>query len=284
MSGRVSAKGWRFALASVVGTSHQERAQPCQDWSACRVLSASSRGNVLVAVAADGAGSARRAEVGAVLTGSLFLDELATHYASGGSVRDLSHAFVGDWLSRLRQEIRTHAESEGLTVREYASTLVAAVVEEASAAFLQIGDGAIVVADQHTPAAYAPVFWPQRGEYANTTYFATDANAADHVEFRRVDDRIDELALLTDGLQSLALNYQAQAAHAPFFRPVFAPVRAAPPGHSIDLSTALASFLGSSRVNARTDDDKTLLLASRRRRDRQRSPRAEVPRPDTSRA
>jgi hypothetical protein len=65
-------------------------------------------------------------------------------------------------------------------------------------------------------------------------------------------------------LQRLALHYEGRTAHAPFFRPMFAPVRAADPGRAETLSTQLAAFLGSQPVNARTDDDKTLVLATRR--------------------
>jgi hypothetical protein len=41
-------------------------------------------------------------------------------------------------------------------------------------------------------------------------------------------------------------------------------VRAAPAGRSDRLSAALAAFLASPRINQRTDDDKTLILATRR--------------------
>jgi hypothetical protein len=41
-------------------------------------------------------------------------------------------------------------------------------------------------------------------------------------------------------------------------------VRAADPGRAESLSAQLAAFLVSQPVNARTDDDKTLVLATRR--------------------
>ena len=67
--------------------------------------------------------------------------------------------------------------------------------------------------------------------------------------------------MLTDGLQPLALNYAAKAAHAPFFVPMFRPLRVAPSGATV--LAALRNFLDSPRVNERTDDDKTLILATR---------------------
>jgi hypothetical protein len=60
------------------------------------------------------------------------------------------------------------------------------------------------------------------------------------------------------------LHFQSQAAHAPFFRPMFAPMRRAPEGFSQKLSSALEAFFNSQQVSNRTDDDKTLILATRR--------------------
>jgi hypothetical protein len=72
-----------------------------------------------------------------------------------------------------------------------------------------------------------------------------------------------EAALLTDGLQTIALNYQQHTAYEPFFKGLFAPLRTAEEGCSRELSESLAAFLASPRVNEKTDDDKTLVLASR---------------------
>jgi hypothetical protein len=82
--------------------------------------------------------------------------------------------------------------------------------------------------------------------------------------FERWDEPIDEIGLFTDGLQRLLLHEATKTAHGPFFRAVFPPVRGESPGCSDRLSIALADLLASSRVNQRTDDDKTLILATRR--------------------
>ena len=60
-------EGWRYALASVVGTSHLASGTPCQDASTCQVLEDGSGRSVLVAFVADGAGSALYADEGATL-------------------------------------------------------------------------------------------------------------------------------------------------------------------------------------------------------------------------
>ena len=71
------------------------------------------------------------------------------------------------------------------------------------------------------------------------------------------------MALLTDGLQGLALRFDTREAHGPFFEPMFARLRAEGEGEPESLREELRAFLGSAPVNQRTDDDKTLVLATR---------------------
>ena len=88
--------------------------------------------------------------------------------------------------------------------------------------FFQIGDGAIVY--QAEDGRYVPALWPQSGEYANCTWFLTDPDASSRVQAARARS-VHEVALLTDGLQGLALQFVTRAAHGPFFEPMFARLR-----------------------------------------------------------
>jgi hypothetical protein len=248
---------WKLLFQSIQGTAHERNSQPCQD--SCRVrLRRTDRGPVLVLVCADGAGSASHAHVGARLAcrglARLILDDLS----EGLSVAHLERDTVLSWHERLRWQFHQEAERRNLELQQLACTLLLAVVGADAAAFSQIGDGAIVVADGD---AYRPVFWPQTGEYANTTNFLTDLAFADNLAFEMRTETVDELALFTDGLQMLALNFADRSVHRPFFLPMFRKLRAAVPGEG--LPRALASFLRSPAVNQRSDDDKTLLLATR---------------------
>jgi hypothetical protein len=65
---------WTWAGATAIGTAHQWTGAPCQDAFACRVARSSSGAEVLIAALADGAGSAERAEAGARLATSIFVD------------------------------------------------------------------------------------------------------------------------------------------------------------------------------------------------------------------
>jgi hypothetical protein len=69
---------------------------------------------------------------------------------------------------------------------------------------------------------------------------------------------ISGLAMLSDGIELLALCYKDNTAHEPFFTPMFE--FAEKPGST---KAELEEFLESERVCDRTDDDKTLVLAVR---------------------
>lgn len=149
-----------------------------------------------------------------------------------------------------------------VTRKDFASTFVGAVVGENASAFFQVGDGGMVVKAEGEEG-YQPVFWPQSGQYANETYFVTDREV--RLQFAARTGGIDEIALFSDGLQRLVLTVRQRAAYAPFFHDLFGQLRrkAKREGLSKPLSGGLARFLGSGRINARTDDDKTLVLATR---------------------
>lgn len=155
---------WRFVNATSIGTSHVRSGLPCQDDCFSDVLSTEG-GDVLVAIASDGAGSAICAEEGAGLTCAT-LNEVIEHWlAAGGKPEEITRELVAEWIAGVRAAIESRAAGKQLSMRDFACTVVAAVVQETAAAFLQIGDGAIIcgLAD-----SYDVVFWPDGGEYVNT--------------------------------------------------------------------------------------------------------------------
>ncbi len=260
----MTASAWRYAFASVAGTSHSRGDVPCQDASVCQVFATAAGAPVLVALVADGAGSASRSAAGAQLACALLLEEIATLLQTGESIARMDRDFVVAWLTHFQHAVAERAEAEGGTSRDFACTLLAAIVSDEAAIFFQVGDGAIVVADPDEPDEYGWIFWPQRGEYENVTVFITDPRAAEYLEHEIGTRSFPEIALFTDGLQRLALHFASASVHNPFFRPIFPPLRAGSPGYLPELSAALARFLDSPAVNGRTDDDKTLVLATRR--------------------
>ncbi|QQS55010.1 MAG: protein phosphatase 2C domain-containing protein [Candidatus Competibacteraceae bacterium] len=256
------ADGWRHVHASVVGVAHLADGIGCQDACAAQLLLPGSEPGVLVLAAADGAGSAALSGVGAELSCQTLLTECAAWLATAPLDEDWTPTVAATLFQQVRNALERLAADEGQPLREFACTLLGAVVAADRALFLQIGDGAIVIDAPDT--GYRPVFWPQAGEYANETYFVTDATAAAHLEYAILSEPVVEIALLTDGLQRLALHYQTRQAHEPFFRPLFQRLREHPePGCPAVLVTALERLLADPAINQRTHDDKTLILATR---------------------
>lgn len=245
---------WRLAVAQVTGSSHLRAGTPCQDALAWAVLP----GGTLAVAVADGAGSAPRADEGAAAAVRAALAHL-----QGDPAGDVPAVLRAAALAA-REAVLAGAEADGEEARSYASTLLLAVAGPDGGGALQIGDGVVVAGGEE---GWRWVVWPQRGEYANTTYFLTDEDASDHMEVEVFAGGAD-LAVMTDGLEPLALHYASRSVHEPFFEGMFHPFRdgngVAQPGEVTSLSASLAAFLASDRIRGRTDDDLSLILATRR--------------------
>jgi hypothetical protein len=252
----VTIGGWKYAAASVIGTSHQKLpGGVCQDSHAVRYL---ERASVLAAVVSDGAGSASQAHIGSRLTCDLIASEIA------GAAEDklFAQSFACDTLARVQAMLGEEADRSGLAIRDFACTMLVAIAAPQVTAFWQIGDGAMCFRGDGTEK-YHYAYWPEKGDYANVTYFVTDTKAQDELQFDTVEGEAVELALFSDGIERLALDFVAGEVHTGFFNGLFPHMRALSDGFSLDLSKRIEEFLGSERVNKRTDDDKTLILASR---------------------
>jgi hypothetical protein len=213
-----------------------------------------------MAALADGAGSAERAEVGAALATSLFADIVFEAFDDGASlgsfVETLRYA-----IGEARLALHLKAGRDDRAVDDYASTLLAAILSPAGGAVGQIGDGAVVISDASN--GWCPVHWPDHGEYANTTTFLTQTDALDTLRVASFDASVKRLAMFSDGLERLVLDFQNRTAHSPFFDGVFSRLNTSiGSGHFVEVSNSLSALLTSDRVNARTDDDKSLLCAA----------------------
>jgi hypothetical protein len=253
---------WRVAMASCIGTSHLAAAQPCQDAHCHREAVGPDGERVMVLAASDGAGTAVAAEVGSALACETFARLVSDFVERGGKVGKIGRPLVERWVTGVAYRLLLHARNAGAEVEDYACTLLAAVVADREAVFLQIGDGAMVVS---TGTGWRHVFWPQHGEFANTTNFITSEGGLEAMEFESLAEPVEELAIFTDGIENLVLQKAARTVHAPFFDSMFPSVRrSAKTGVDEALSEALGRYLSSPTITARTDDDKTLILASRR--------------------
>jgi hypothetical protein len=242
---------WKILRASVPGSAHVKAKTPCQDAHAAMATG----DGVLVVACADGAGSAQRSHEGATAAAAEFVSAACALVREG---REPGQALVLDCFRAARKAVEERALGVEVSRRELACTLLGAIVGKDDAWFGQIGDGLIVVGEK---GEYSPVFWPHAGDYLNDSDFLTDERYEARVQLAQRKTP-GELALTTDGLQLLMANLAARSIHNGFFAPIFARLREADDESA--LLAPLQEFLASAAVNARTDDDKTLLLAVRR--------------------
>jgi len=254
---------WRFAGASVAGASHVRNGTSCQDAHLIETIATGDDREIVALIAADGAGSAKDGASGAALAVATLAEQAGDWFRKGGTVRDLNASTASEWLDGIREVIAAEAGAKNAEMRDFAATLLFAFVEGERAAFGQIGDGAIVACDGS--GDWDAMFWPQRGDYANQTYFVTDLGAKSRFKFAHALHSIRELAVFTDGMERLLLDFNEKRAHAPVFEKMLGPLRASTGvGRNGPLSDALSQYLCSPTVAARTDDDVTLLIATRR--------------------
>jgi hypothetical protein len=247
--------GWRVLGATVAGTSHRRAGKACQDAHGYRVLPDGA-----LIVVADGAGSAEYSEEGARLAVRAALNSLEASVAQGWpSGEQVWREVFEEAYELARETVLLEAERAGASPRTYASTLLCAALSADLLAVAQLGDGVAVA--QYGDGAWFVAAAPQRGEYANETYFLVQPTALDNLLVQVYAEPVQALAVMADGLLRLVLDVPTTTPHAPFFNPLVAFANAAP--HAEQASGQLADFLDSERVSARTDDDKTLVLAVR---------------------
>lgn len=246
---------WIVAGASVRGTSHERREQPCQD--AHRTL-VTNNGEILVAVA-DGTGSARYSEEGATTAVDAAIDFLKERISGFYKEGEVWQTLLRGAAAHALQALKELAGEMNEPVRELSCTLLLAVATRERFFALQIGDGAIV---RETPNGPEALFKPTSGEYINESVFLVTKGAIEQAKLAERAGPNTPFAVFSDGLQMLALRMPEGAPEPGFFKPLF---KLAKKSTSRDeVKGEIKAFLGSSRVRERADDDLTLVLASPR--------------------
>lgn len=174
-----------------------------------------------------------------------------------------SRGLFEEWIDELRDTIATTAARHDLQMRDFAATMLFAMSDARSLFIAHIGDGAIVRQDD-PDGLWECVSWPESGEYASTTFFVTD-NAGVRLRTATFEHSPHALALFSDGIERLVLDFASQTAPSGFFDTMSRAMKDSElPGAQRALSRQLHSYLGTPKINERTDDDKTMIVAVRR--------------------
>jgi len=258
---------WRIAKASLIGTGHHKTGMPCQDSHYVMQF----RDTLILAVS-DGLGSAKLSHEGSRIACAsavdayanaveVYLNEatLAPHnerssHAPFGYESALQSAFFAARNALERESQRTQ-----FPLREYGCTLLVAVIEPTSWHSMHIGDGTIVGLFATSPAKTLSI--PENGEYINSTTPITSDDYQVHMRYAEGIEPLDGVALLSDGVTPMCINYKSGAAYDGFFRPLQNWLADAPQLAGIDES--LKQFLDTPKMRQKSDDDMTLVIALR---------------------
>lgn len=253
---------WKAISRSAIGTSHLKRHLPCQDYGSYQVFN-----KVIVGAIADGAGSAKYADIGAKLA----VDTVIEHFGEFEAyLRKRKHFWQRNIppiteryatkiftkaVKKVAVVLKEQAITKGYSVNDLACTLLIVIATPNWIAAMQIGDGFIAV---RFPDQLQILFPPDKGEYINETTFVTSANALKAMQVCVYEGKQKFICAATDGLERVAIRMSDGTPFTPFFQPLEEYLQETPNPETED--EYLNDFLSSDRLNARTDDDKTLLL------------------------
>jgi hypothetical protein len=250
---------WKAIGKAIRGTSHLQSGKACEDALAYKAVISPINEEVLVCCISDGAGSAKYAAEASLLVTTKTVDHLSEQIVKGN---ELAEADIISIAEQLYDELNEIATQRNEPLNEFSCTFLGCVLFDIKSIFFQIGDGAIIRDDGNNN--FIAVWWPHNGEYSNTTTFLIDDPNLCQLKSVVVEGYVQEVALFTDGLQLLTLNNENLSVHQPFFTSMFKWLRVATKEEDINiLNRKLGEYLDSDAINSRTDDDKTLFMATR---------------------
>lgn len=179
-----------FQLA-MQGRGHVKEGIPCQDKTAAR-----EEFGTRCIVLADGAGSARLSHFGAaavVESAAELLCREFDHFYQAAAPADVTTVI----LNTLHRRLQDVAEEQGCALSDLASTLLFVACNDGRYIIGQLGDGCIAFSRDGELKLVAR---PEKGEFANQTFFVTSAQAEQHFRlFKGNVGRLDGFFLMSDG-------------------------------------------------------------------------------------
>jgi hypothetical protein len=245
---------WHVCAAAAIGRSHVDGGLPCQDAFAHERV-----GDVLLAVACDGAGSQPRSDEGAQTLSAAVVATLAARVRDGSldphSTQEALHACVRDAIGAARDALATRAAEDGAILAQYAATLVGTLAGRDGGWFFHVGDGVGVALEIGEGCT---VSMPENGEYANETFFVTGDAWEEHLRVLPIPGAVTCVMLMSDGAMPFAMSKDLAGPYRPFFDPVSRYLAGVDEAAG---SQALLGTLADPRTDTITSDDKTLLVA-----------------------
>jgi Protein phosphatase 2C len=207
---------WLASAASVRGKSHIDGQLPNQD---SVVVLYCEPADAWVAVVSDGAGTAKRAEDGSRETTAAIAKCLLDCVAEAGTGR-VDIASFTTTLEHSVEGVRALLSASGSPLHDFHCTMVACLLTRHGGHIATIGDSVALTSrftflpagpqgGQTTdlfPDANTVLHEPDRGEYANETYFVTQPDWRTHLRVAMVPAQTDVVILTTDGAMDVAMT------------------------------------------------------------------------------
>jgi Protein phosphatase 2C len=244
---------------SAIGTRHEKRGQPCQDYGNYRFEEP-----YLIGAVSDGAGSAKYSDAGSQIAVESALESITKilkrqfiQVPSRENIEQAAPEIFDQMLEDILCTLHQEAITSGCELRDLGCTLLVFFATPNWVAAMQIGDG-LMMLRAHADAPYQLLFKPDKGEFINETIFITTPRASNYMSVCVEAVEAPFLCAATDGLERVAVRLQDWEPFAPFFRPFEDCLTKIPT--EAEQQTYLKTFLESARLNAKTDDDKTMLV------------------------
>lgn len=258
---------WRIARASVIGTGHIQAKMPCQDSNYVMQV-----GDTVIIAVSDGLGSATYSDRGSKFICKYVVEYLAqaitppapTFFASvsqlvTGALPQIDmQSVMMQAATESRTALMALAGTEQNELRDYACTLLVAILSPDEWHVLHIGDGAVV--GMLTPTSAKTLSSPDNGEFINVTVPLTSSDYQNHLRYQHHKEQLYGIALLSDGVQPMCINYKTGDAYPGFFTPLISWLAAFPATTLADASDGLSKLLDSDKLRQKSDDDMTLVL------------------------
>ncbi|MEI8321267.1 MAG: PP2C family serine/threonine-protein phosphatase [Alphaproteobacteria bacterium] len=239
---------WIVGGDSVQGSMHRFAGTPCQDANQYKV-----QGDTLFACVADGAGTAQLSQIGSHFVTETFIQLCTEKWGDAVDSPELATAKLRALMQELQDRLLGHAHHIQIPLKNIETTFLGCVVTPDYAVAAQVGDGFLVA---KTEGDFDLMLWEDHKEFINETHFITEEN----YDLRlAVVQGPRFLALGTDGISGLSIDARLKQGFKGFFSSFEEYLLTRPSQEKIHQE--LKNFLSSDRVNAKTEDDKTLLIA-----------------------
>jgi len=247
MPGMKNSPRYKVVSVSLAGPYHKQKGQKCQDFCAFR-----QQGKKIVAIVADGAGSAKYGHLGAK-----YVCEALCRLLISGNTSAIKQSVI-EAIEAARDMLTCHRlnkmKSE-LGLIDFASTVVGVFYDGKKGLFFHIGDGA-AIALFRKDIRRTVISEPENGIFSSETFFFTMEDWKDSLRFTPFEGA-QSLFLMTDGVTGFALKRGARAIESGFIEPIDAFLKNEK--SSKRAAKALKNTLETPKACRLSGDDKTLI-------------------------